>query len=459
MKTIVEPLEGNKVKLSVEVDEQEFEKAVDAAYRRIAREVRIPGFRPGKAPRRLLQARIGTGVAREQALRDSLPDYYAEALRQSDVDPISPPEIDITSGHEEGNVAFDAVVEVRPQTSIAGYHGLRVVLPNPAPTDDEVSQGIDRLRDQAGELLEVSRPAKKGDYVSVDVKAERAGEPVPGLSVDDYLYEIGAATLVPELDEQLRGAKVGDILSFGADLDGGPVSFRVLVKDLKEKVLPEISDEWAAEASEFDTVEELREDIRRRLGVIKRVQVTMAFRDEALKALTELVEEDVPEVMVTEETERRWHELARRLQTQGTTIEEYSESSGVTLDDIVDRLRADAAQAVRSDLALRALADAEGIEAGDADVDAEIERAAHRLDQPLAEVRRQLEQQDAMATVRSDVRKAKALEWLLEHVEVVDEEGQPIDRAVLSPDPGPPPGAVEASAEGGEGGEEGENPQ
>ncbi len=453
MKAVVEPLEGNKVKLSVEVDEQEFEKAVDAAFQRMARDVRVPGFRPGKVPRRILQARMGVEAARQQALRESLPEFYAEAVRQADVDPIGPPEIDITS-HDDGPLAFEAVVEVRPQATIAGYQGLRVVLPSPAVTDDEVAQGIDRLREQGGELRPVTRPAKAGDHATIDLEAERGGEAVPGLTVDDYLYEVGAATLVPQLDEQLRGAKVGDILVFETPTDEGPpVSFRVLVKDLKEKVLPEVTDEWASEASEFETVEELREDIRKRLSVIKRVQVGMAFQDEALKALSELVEDEVPDALVTQETERRWRELGHRLESQGTSIEDYARSSGVTLDDLVGRLREDATHAVKADLALRALADAEGLEATEAEIDEEIERAARRLGEPAAEVRRRLEQQDAIPTVRSDVRKAKALEWLVEHVEVVDEEGQPIDRSALSTGP-----VLDQSAGGsGPHGEEGEN--
>src|SRR5207249_7793282 len=146
MKAVVEPLEGNKVKLSVEVDEDEFEKALDAAFRKIAREVRIPGFRPGKAPRRLLEARIGTDAARQEALRDALPDFYARAVKDNDVDVIAAPEIDITSGEESGAVVFDAVVEVRPQITVPGYQGLRATVPSPAVSDEEIDRQIDRLR-------------------------------------------------------------------------------------------------------------------------------------------------------------------------------------------------------------------------------------------------------------------------------------------------------------------------
>src|SRR3954467_4361938 len=211
MQSSVEPLEGNKVKVSVELDEGELEKALDAAFRKIAREVRIPGFRPGKAPRRILEARLGTEAARQEALRDSLPDYYAQALREHDVDAIAPPEIDITTGEEAGPVAFDAVVEVRPQLNVPGYGGLRVTVPNPNPTDEEIDAQIDRLRNTGAVLQEVQRPAQPTDNVTIDLKATSAEGDVVHDGQDE-LYEVGTGRFGPVLDAQLQGAKVGDIL-------------------------------------------------------------------------------------------------------------------------------------------------------------------------------------------------------------------------------------------------------
>ena len=449
MKAVVEPLEGNKVKLSVEVDEQEFEKAVDAAVRRIAREVRVPGFRPGKAPRRLIEARIGAGVARQEALRESLPEFYARALRQADVDPIAPPEIDVTAGEEQGPVAFDAVVEIRPQIALVGYGGLRIAVPSPTASEAEVDRHIDRLREQSAELRSVSRPALTGDNVFIDIKGEREGETIAGLTTDDYLYEVGSGIVVPELDEQLGGARVGDILQFTSTIDeGSPVSFTVTVKDVKEKVLPDIDDEWAAEASEFETVEDLRADILQRVSAGRRLQAALAVQEESIKALVELVSDDVPDPMVRPEMERRVAELSRRLDSKGATLAQYMEVSGMSEEEFIASLRDEAVSAVKADLALRALADAEDLQATDEDVEKEIVHLAERMGRKPAEVRRELERQDAIATVRSDVRKAKALEWLVEHVEIVDEEGRPVDRAILSPGgDGAPSGAQEAETQ------------
>ena len=449
MKATVEPLEGNKVKLSVEVEELEFDKAVDAALRKVAREVRIPGFRPGKAPRKLIEARMGKEGVRQEALREALPEYYAEALRQTEVDAIAPPEIDITAGQDEGPLAFDAVVEVRPQVNLVGYQGLQVTVPSPAITDEELQKQIDRLRTPFGELKEVDRPIQDGDHVTLDLKGEREGEAVAGLSAEDYLYEVGTDSLVPGADAELRGATKGDTVTFESPFGLGPatedavdgeertVSITLAVKDVKEMLLPEVTDEWASEASEFETVAELEADLRNRMGMVKKVQANMAVRDEAVKALAELVEDDVPEALVNSEMERRLHDLAHRLEAQGATIQQYLEATGQGQQQLVDDLRSTATDAVKADLALRALAEAEELEVTDEDLDLEIAQLADRMQQPVGALRAQLEAADQMPAVRSDIRKAKALGWLMEHVEIVDEEGNPIDRADLQPDPVP----------------------
>jgi trigger factor len=435
VKATVEPLEGNKVKLSVEVDEAEFDKAIDAAFRRIAREVRIPGFRPGKAPRRLLEAKLGPEVGREEALRDALPAYYSQAVRENDVDVIAAPEIEITGGQDEGPVAFDAVVEIRPHVDVAGYGGLRVELPRPEATDEEIDAQIERLRDQFAELNDVSRPAIDKDHVSMSIAGTRDGEPLPGLQADDYLYEVGAGTIASELDDNLRGAKVGDVVEFDAvptGTDQEPVHFRVLVKDIKEKVLPEVTDEWANEVSEFDTVEELRADLAERIGGVRKMQAQMALREKAVLALIDLVEEDAPEPLVNGEVQQRLEDLSMRLSAQGISAEDYFAGTGKTAESLVQELQELAVQAVKADLALRALAEAEEIEATDDDLDEEIDRLAERVGQKPERVRRDLERGEQVQAVRSDIRKRKALEWLVEHVELVDESGQPIERDALA---------------------------
>jgi len=441
MRSSVEPLEGNKVKVSVEVDEAEFDKAIDAAFRKIARETRIPGFRPGKAPRRILEARLGTDVARQEAMHDALPDFYMKALEEQDVDAIAPPEIEITAGQESGPVQFEAVVEVRPQVSVGGYQGLRVTVPSPDVSDEEVDRQLDRLREQFGELQTVSRPARDGDHVLIDLKGYRHSEQIEGLTADDFLYELGSGSVVPELDEELRGKKAGDILKFTASVPAQEeeVGFQVLVKEVKEKLLPDVTDEWASEASEFETLEELRNDIRTRLGAVKKMQAQLSVRSEVVDALVEVVAEEMPEPLINEEMQRRLHELAHRLQAQGADLAQYLQATGQDAEEFQAGLREAAISAVKADLALRGVADEEGLEATDEEVDAEIERIAQATGQKPAAVRKQLDRNDQLPAVRSDIRKGKALTWLTEHVEIADEEGKIIDRAeLMNPTPDTP---------------------
>jgi trigger factor len=435
VKATVEPLEGNKVKLSIEVDEQEFDRAIDAAFKRIARDVRLPGFRPGKAPRRILEAKLGVDVGREEALRGSLPEYYSQAVIEHDVDVIAAPEIEITAGQDDGPVVFDAVVEVRPSVAIGGYQGLQVELTRFEATEEEIDSQVDRLRSQYAELEPVERPVEDGDHVTIDIVGSRDGEPLPGLEAEGYMYEVGTGSIAPEVDENLRGALAGAVVEFQAvpaQDDQEPVDFRIEVHQVQAKSLPEPTDDWAAENSEFETLEALRGDLGSRLTNVRKIQAQMALRDKAVLALVELVEGEPPEPLVNNEVQQRLQDLASRLQAQGISAQQYLEATGQSQEDLLEELRGMAAQNVKADLALRALADAESLEADDDELEAEIVSVAERIGEKAQRVRRQFERAGQLTAVRSDIRKRKALDWLVEHVELVDEEGQPINRDALA---------------------------
>jgi trigger factor len=440
MRATAAPEEGNKVRLSVEIDEVEIDKALDEVMRRLSREVKVPGFRPGKVPRRVIEARMGGATAlRGEALREALPDFYAQAVSDTEVDPIDQPDIDITSGDESGPVSFDAVVLVRPTVGIPGYQGLVVTLPSLDVTDEEVTAQIDRLRATAGELVEVTRPARDGDQLTIDIHGTRdqGGDGDDSdLQAEDFLYEVGSGTVVPELDDQLRGAKTGDILSFDSTLEGldQTVSFRVLVKDVKELVLPEVTDEWAAEASEFGTVEELTADITDRLRQRHIAEARLALQQKTAEALVELVTEDIPEQLVVEELRERIHDLNHRLDSQGMSLGQFLAATGRGEQEFLDELRVGALQSVKVDLALRALVEAEAIEVTDEELDEELTAMGERLQMDVDEVREQLERAGRLPAVRSDRRKAKAMRWLVDNVELVDEEGNPVSREDLLED-------------------------
>jgi trigger factor len=441
VKATLEPLDDNKVKLSVEVDEADFEEALDRAFRRLAREVRIPGFRPGKAPRKLLEAHLGSGYAREEAMREELPQYYAAALRDHDVDAIAPPELDVTSGAESGPVHFDAVVEVRPRVTIEGYADLEVVIDSPMVDDAEVDAQIDRLRQPFAELEPVDRPSIEGDNLTVDIVGKADGEAAEGLTTDDYLYEVGSGSFLPEFDDHLTGVKVGDVIEFEADHpdpdEDADLEFRVLVKEVKEKILPEVDDEWAEEASEFDTVEELRADLVRRLSATRVVQAQMALRQNTAEALAGLVDIDVPDAMIEGELQQRLQDLAMRLDAQGMDIEQYLSATGADRDQLFAELRRAAEVAARVDLALRAVAEAESMEIDDDELAQELAGLGERVGQGADEVEATLRETDQIGAVRSDLVKNKALEWLLDQVAVVDHDGSPIERELLVVPPDP----------------------
>ena len=445
LSTSVESLEGNKVRLHVAISASEFDKAVDAAFRKLATDVKIPGFRPGKAPRQLLEARFGPDVARREALQDALPGYYAEAVDAEQLDAITPPEIDITSGEDTGDVEFDAVVELRPVATLAGYDELRVEVPSPAVTDQAVDAQVDALRDRFADLTESAAPLTDGDYAEIDIKGYVHDEAIDGLTATDFLYEVGSELVVPRLDEELRGKRPGEILKFNdtlperfGDRAGDEVAFQVLVKDAKRKVLPDVNDDWVSEVSEFDTVDELRVDIGKRLELVGTVQAQMAARDKVLEAAADLVDVEIPDALVQQEMERRLHDLAHRLEAQGADIARYLEATGQEQQVFVDSVRQGAIGGVRADLALRAVVAQEDVEVTEDELAAEVARLAERMEEKPAKVRRDLEHRGLLEAVRSDLARAKALQVMVDRATVVDEQGNPLDLTLPEPEDSEP---------------------
>ncbi len=433
-------MDDNRVKVSVDIDAEEFEQKLDEAFRKLARQVRLPGFRPGKAPRRVLEARLGPQAARGEALSDAVPEYYAQAVNDHDVDVISPPEIDITGGAEEGPVSFDAVVEVRPLITITGYDQLKAEVPSPVPTDEEIDQQVDQLRKQFGELGPVTRPAIDGDTVTMDIYGTYNGEEVEGLTVDDYAYEVGQGAVVPEIDEELRGSKAGEILEFNAQHpdpdEDGLLRFRILVKEVQETVLPDFDDEFAQEASEFDTAEELRTDVSDNIARAKRANALASLGTQVGEQLAELVTDDIPDALVDSEVQHRLRTLQMRLGSQGIEMDAYLEAIGQTAEEMAEVLREPALQEAKTDLALRAVAAAESIEATDEDVDFELAMLAAQVGQTVDELKSSVFAADesSLKGVRLDAKMRKTREWVLERVEIKDPDGNPIQRSSLNPD-------------------------
>ncbi|WP_419916047.1 trigger factor [Candidatus Poriferisodalis sp.] len=425
---------GPRVKLTVEVDADTFDADIEAAFRKLAREVRIPGFRPGRAPRRVLESHFGSEIGRAQALEEALPRYYAEAVRDNHVDVVNQPELELTLDGSEGPVAFEATVEVRPVVSVSGYEGLQIEIPSPVPTDEEIDTRIDETRRQFADIAEVDRAAAQGDRVTIDIEGSVEGEPLPGLSAQDYLYEVGSGGIVPEVDEHLTGCEAGADLSFSAPHPVQPemeIDFEITVNTVSELVLPELTDDWVDDNTEHDSVAELRDATARQLSFGRIMQANMVLRDEAQKQIAELVEGPVPDAMVSGAIADRMQELGSGLQQRNMTIEEWLEATGQEPVSFIGELRDDAERGVRLDLALRAVAAAEALDADDDDIDGELERMAATDGRSADQLREVITETDGLAHLTSAICKSKALQWAIEAATLIGPDGDTIERSAL----------------------------
>ncbi|MDC3402453.1 trigger factor [bacterium] len=430
----MEALEGNKVKLYVEVEEAEFDHDIDQAFKLIAKEVNLPGFRAGKAPRKVLEARIGVGAAREQALRDAVPQYLAKAVREHQVDLIATPEVEITDGTESGPVEFDATCEVRPTITLEGYADLRVELPSMDVTDDDLAELHQAELKRTATLADADRPAEPGDFLTLDLAATRDGEELSGLNTEDWSYELGQGWVTDDFDEHITGASVGDEVAFTSTPKGldDPADFVVKVTAVQTSVVPELTDEWVADnIGEFDTVDEWNASLRESQADQKLNEARQGVVQAMNAALAELVDVELPEAMVDADLNQRVQGVVQQFQSQGIDLGQWLAATGQGPDDFIESMRGAAVEAVEVDLALRAVADAESIEVEPHDFDAEYARMAMQYGQKAIEIRKAYEQNEAVPELAAQIRKSKAFDWLLHHIEFVDPDGNPIDRDTL----------------------------
>lgn len=431
MKSTLEALEGNKVKLSIELEEAEFDREVDAAFRKIAKEIRLPGFRPGKAPRQVVEARIGKDAARTQAIQDAIPEYLSRAVREHDVDIVATPDVELKEGQEEGIVKFDATCEIRPEITVPGYAGLRVELPSPVVTDENLEEVIIGERRRHGVLTDVDRAAQTGDYVIVDLAGLREGEPVVGLNTEDWTYEIGRGWVAPGFDDQLIGAVAGAELTFSATPNGTeiPADFVVKVQKVQTLDLPELTDEWVQNTiPEFDSVTAWKESTLERLTTGRLNQMRNSVVDKVTDALAELVDIDAPESMVNGDLQGRVQNTISQFQQQGIALDQWLSATGQNPESFIEGLKKQSQKAVKVDLALRAVGVAQKIEVKDDDIESEYEVIAVRVQQSPAQVRKAYEQNDAVQDLATQIRKSKTLDWLLHNVEFVDADGNTLER-------------------------------
>ncbi len=437
MRATVTTLDNNRVKLTVEVDLDEMSEAIDLAAKELSRQVSVKGFRKGKVPKNVLVAHLGGAeVLRSEAIRESLPNFYARAVADTLIDPIGQPQIDITAGEEEGPLVFDAEVEVRPEVAISGHKALRVTIPSPQVSDVELEAQIDRYRETDAVLREVERPIVSGDLVTMDVKVTKVASEDEPLEMAEYMYTVGSGTITDGVDELILGLKAGETLSVNGNLEPGVVAtFDMNLKQVRERELPELSDEWVIENTDWQGADDMRDSILAQLRSRKIVEAQMSQRDAMLMALSDLVpESEVSETLVAAETEERLHDLGHRLGEQNLSLETFLQVTNQTPEVLLEKLREDARRAVRIDLGLRAIAREEGLEPTPEEIDEELEKTAASMATDADVLRTNLRDTGRTVAFSAEVAKMKASRWLLEHVTFVDPQGVEVNRELLSQD-------------------------
>ncbi|MCL6105753.1 MAG: trigger factor [Actinobacteria bacterium] len=425
IKSTASKLDGDQFKVEVEVPAEEVKAQVDHTLKHMAADVRIAGFRKGKVPKPVLISHFGKETILSQTLRDALPGWYEKALAISGVEPIDSPDLDFGELEDQNQpYAFNATVQVAPRPKLSKYIGVEVEKEVVTVKESEVEEPIDRMRKRAARLETVTgRPAAAGDFVIIDFDGTVAGEPLEGGSAKDYMLEIGSNAFVPGFEEQIEGMESGQskklTLRFPenyqpGDLAGKEVEFDVNVKEIKERLLPELTDEFISENSEFDKVDELREDIRSRMTKAREAAAEGNFREQVLKTVAGEAEVDIPEVMIENRTGDLVKEMEAALQASGMTFDQYVEQTGVTRDVIMENFRHEAAEQVKEDLVLNAVAENEGIEVGDEEIEEEIRRQAERRKVDADKLIQQTRAAGRESFVKSNLRKRKALDLLAE---------------------------------------------
>ncbi len=340
MKSTVENLSPTRVRLAVEVPFDDLKPSLDKAYKELAAQVRVPGFRPGKVPARIIDQRVGRGAVLQEAVNEALPRFYGEAAREHDLAPLGQPEIDITNLDDTtgGSLSFTAEVDVRPEITLPELDGIAVTVDDADVTDADIDEQLNELRDRFGTLKGVDRPAEAGDYVSLDLVSKVGDEEVEGGSAKGLSYVVGSDDLVDGLDEAITGKSAGDTATLTTTLRqgehvGSEAEVTATIKSVKVKELPEVDDEFAQLASEFDTVAELRDDLRERLGRVKALEQGAQARDKLLEHLIEIVEFPLPESAVKSEVEYREHDIVHSLGHDDALFERYLEAQGKTREE------------------------------------------------------------------------------------------------------------------------------
>ena len=420
--------------VTIELAESDLEPAKNRVARKISREIKIKGFRPGKAPRRLVEATVGADRVRVDAIDEMLPEAVGEALEGADLEPAVTPVVEAMRD-VDGGVEVDVKVTLWPTLAeTPDYEGREIGIDHPAVDDEAVGGQIDRLREQFAELETVERAAQEGDFTSINLSTTANGAPLDEVSATDLLYEVGSESLLDGLDSQLHGRTAGTIEQFDTvlpdrfgDLAGTQVSVQVLVKEVKEKRLPEVTDEWVSDFTEFDTVEELRAELSGRMADMQLQSTRAAFQAKLVETLVDELDVDIPEGLIDGEMEQIFHRFSHQLAESGVELGDYLEVTGMSQEVFIDDLRQQASRSVTTDLLLDAIAESAGLEVDDEEVAAVYEGLAAQSEDDAATLAERFTGTVQEKRIVGDILRRKALETVVLGAVAVDEDGNPID--------------------------------
>lgn len=386
MSVQVEKLEKNMAKLTIEVPAEEFEKALDSVYKKSRNKIAMPGFRKGKAPRKMIEKMYGSSVFYEDAANDIIPGAYEDAAKESGLEIVSRPEIEVSQIEKGSSFIFTATVAVKPEITLGEYKGIEILKKTAEVTDEEVDEEIGRVRENNSRMITIDdRPSQEGDTLVIDFDGYVDGEQFEGGKAEDYSLVLGSHTFIDNFEEQLIGKNTGDSVEVhvtfpdayqAEELRGKEAVFHVDINDIKVKELPDIDDEFAQDVSDFDTLEEYKEDLKKKLLENKEAALDREKEEEIVGAIIANAQMDIPEPMVDAQTRQMTQEFAQRLQAQGLSLEQYMQLTGLTSQKMIDELKPQALKRIQSRLVLEAVVSAENIEVSDEEFDKELEKMA-----------------------------------------------------------------------------------
>ncbi|MEV5826422.1 trigger factor [Spirillospora sp. NPDC052242] len=432
MKTDVEELTPTRVKLTVEVPFDELKPNLDKAYKEISQQVAIKGFRRGKVPAPLIDKYVGRGAVLQEAVNDALPGLYGKAVEESELFVLGQPDVEVTELDDGNQFAFTAEVDIRPKFEVPDYDGLEVVVDDAEVTDEQVDETIDNLRERFASLTTADRPIEEGDFATIDLVAKIDGEEVADASTAGYSYEVGSKSAVEGLDDALVGLSAGEEKTFTSTLAGGEhageeAEITATVQSVKVKNLPELDEEFAQLASEFDTIEELREDVRKRLERQVRMQQLSEARDKALEALLEKIDIPLPDAVVDEEIGRRNQQLEQQLQMAGMSKEDYLADQEKSEEEFESDVADAARLAVKGGFVLDQLAVQEELNVENEELSEYVVTQAMQMGVQPQQLAQYLTENNQLPAIVSEVLRSKALNLVVEHVSIKDESGNVID--------------------------------